>query len=164
MTQILPGSAAPDFSLKGLDGKVYTLSSLTERGPVVLVFFKISCPVCQFTLPFLERLYQTYGGDGVSFLAVGQDDAKSTSQFLTRYGITFPTLLDEDHYPVSNAYGLTNVPTLLLVEGGNRARLVGMGFDKKDLENIGKLLAEHKRVVATPVFRANESVPAHKPG
>ena len=164
MTHILPGAMAPDFSLTGLDGKSYTLSSLTEQGPVVLVFFKISCPVCQFTLPFLERLYQRYGGEGVSFLAVGQDDAKSTSQFLTRYGIGFSTLLDEDHYPVSNAYGLTNVPTLFVIESGNNVRLVGMGFDKKDLEKIAELLAEHQHIPAAPIFRADETVPDHKPG
>src|SRR5580765_2401694 len=66
LTTIEVGQSAPGFSLKALDGKEYSLTSLLERGPVVLAFFKISCPVCQFTFPFLQRLFERYGGDGVS--------------------------------------------------------------------------------------------------
>jgi len=164
MTHIVAGGMAPAFSLKGPDGKGYSLSSLLELGPVVLAFFKISCPVCQFTLPFLERLYQRYGGDGISFLGIGQDDARATKQFAERHGVTFPVVADESHYPVSNAYGLTNVPTLFLVEPSGKARLVGMGFDKKDLQTIAARLAEYKQTVSAPLFRPDEAVPAHKPG
>src|SRR5260370_24482209 len=62
MTHVNIGNTAPVFSLKGLDGKDYSLPTLLKRGPVVAAFFKISCPVCQFTFPFLERLYKRYGG------------------------------------------------------------------------------------------------------
>ncbi len=71
MTHIVAGNIAPGFSLKALDNKQYSLNTLLERGPVVAAFFKISCPVCQFTFPFLERLYKRYGGDGVTFLGEG---------------------------------------------------------------------------------------------
>ena len=74
MTKIEIGQIAPGFSLNSLDGKDYSLDSLLERGPVVLAFFKISCPVCQFTFPFLQRLFERYGGNGVSFLGISQDD------------------------------------------------------------------------------------------
>jgi peroxiredoxin len=113
MTHIVAGNMAPGFSLKGLDGKNYSLGALIERGPVVAAFFKISCPVCQFTFPFLERLYKRYGGDGVTFLGISQDDARATQKFASEYGVTFPVLLDEDGYPVSNGYGLASVPTIL---------------------------------------------------
>src|SRR6266404_5692319 len=93
MTHIVAGKIAPGFSLKALDGKEYSLGALTERGPVVAAFFKISCPVCQFTFPFLERLYQRYGGDGVTLLGVSQDDARSTNGHRSEYGVTFPMML-----------------------------------------------------------------------
>ena len=117
MTHLAAGNIAPGFSLNALDGKEYSLGALMERGPVVAAFFKISCPVCQFTFPFLERLYQRYSGDGVSFLGISQDDVKSTSSFANEYGVTFPILIDDaDGYLVSNAYGLTSVPTIFLIE------------------------------------------------
>ncbi len=78
MTNVKGGQTAPGFSLNGLDGKSYSLDSLRQKGPVVAAFFKISCPVCQFTFPFLERLYQRYGGDNVTFLGISEDDAKAT--------------------------------------------------------------------------------------
>src|SRR6478736_6738958 len=81
MTNIVAGNPAPAFSLKGLDGKEFSLATLRERGPVVAAFFKVSCPVCQFTFPFLERLYKRYGGDGVTFLGISQDDSSSTKDF-----------------------------------------------------------------------------------
>jgi peroxiredoxin len=165
MTNIVAGNIAPGFSLQALDGKEYSLTTQIERGPVVAAFFKISCPVCQFTFPFLERLYKRYGGGGVTFLAISQDDARATNKFAKEYGVTFPILLDDqDGYIVSNAYGLTNVPTIFLIEPDGTVKVSSMGFDKKDLENIAAQLAEGKKISLTPLFHADEVVPANKPG
>jgi peroxiredoxin len=165
MTHIVAGNMAPGFSLKSLDNKEYSLNALLERGPVVAGFFKISCPVCQFTFPFLERLYKRYGGDGVTFLGISQDDAKSTNKFAKEYGLTFPILLDEESgYAVSNGYGLTSVPTTFLIDTDGAVKVSSMGFDKKDLEKIAGELAEHKKTSLAPLFRPDEVVPANKPG
>src|SRR6266581_4456211 len=102
MTHIVAGNTAPEFSLKSLDQRQYALRSLLERGPVVAAFFKISCPVCQFTFPFLERLHQQYGSGGATFLGISQDDARATKSFASEYGVTFPMVLDDEDYPVSN--------------------------------------------------------------
>ncbi len=164
MTHIVDGNMAPGFSLKSLDNKDYSLNALLERGPVVAAFFKVSCPVCQFTFPFLERLHKRYGGDGVTFLGISQDDARATQKFAKEYGVTFPLLLDENGYPVSNAYGLTNVPTVFLIETDGTVKISCMGFDKKDLETIAANLAERKKISLAPLFRPDEVIPANKPG
>lgn len=164
MTHVNAGTAAPQFLLKGLDGKDYSLAALLENGPVVAAFFKISCPVCQFTFPFLERLYRRYGGDAVTFLGISQDDARSTRDFVRQYGVTFPMALDDKGYPASNAYGLTSVPTIFLIAPYGTVRVSSMGFDKKDLEAIGSELAQRKKMQATALFGPKESVPANKPG
>ena len=164
MTHIVAGNISPGFSLKGLDGKNYALGTLTERGPVVTAFFKISCPVCQFTFPFLERLYRRYGGDHVTFIGVSQDDAPATGKFATEYGLNFPMLMDEESYPVSNAYGLTNVPTIFLIDTEGIVKVSSMGFNKKDLESIAAELAERQKIAPAPLFRPDEAVPADKPG
>src|SRR6266436_6612411 len=164
MTNVKGGQTAPGFSLNGLDGKSYSLDSLRQKGPVVAAFFKISCPVCQFTFPFLERLYQRYGGDNVTLLGVSQDDARSTKEFMSEYGVTFPMMLDEKGYPVSNAYGLTSVPTIFLIEPDGTVRLSSTGFDKKDLETIARELAGRRRIAPAALFRPDENVPANNPG
>jgi peroxiredoxin len=166
MTNIVTGKMAPGFSVKGLDGKEYSLGKLLEHGPVVAAFFKISCPVCQFTFPFLERLYKRYGGDGATFLGISQDDARDTREFAKEFGTTFPMALDDDAsgYAASNAYGLTSVPTIFLIEPDGTVKVSCMGFDKQGLESIGAELAERKKIAPAALFRPDESVPVHKPG
>ena len=166
MTHVDAGRTAPAFSLKGLDGTTYSLEALRHKGLVVAAFFKISCPVCQFTFPFLQRLYQRYGSDDVTFLGISQDDAKATAGFARQYGVTFPMALDEKEkgYPASNAYGLTNVPTVFLIDADGTVRVSSMGFVKADLERIATELAERRKITPAGLFNANESVPANRPG
>jgi peroxiredoxin len=141
------------------------LGKLMERGPLVAAFFKVSCPVCQFTFPFLERLYKRYGGESVTFLGISQDDARATVKFAKEYGITFPMVIDDENgYVVSNAYGLTNVPTIFLINTDGSIRVSSNGFDKRDLETIAENLAERKKIARAPLFRPDEVVPANKPG
>jgi len=164
MTHIVASNMAPEFSLKAVDNRNFSLRELLERGPVVAAFFKISCPVCQFTFPFLERLHKRYGSSGVTFLGISQDDARATKNFASEYGATFPIVLDESGYPVSNVYGLTMVPTIFLIESDGQVKVSSMGFDKKDLETISSELAEHRKIALTPLFRPDEIIPANKPG
>jgi peroxiredoxin len=165
MTHIVAGNTAPGFSLKALDNKEYSLNTLIARGPVVAAYFKISCPVCQFTFPFLERLHKRYGADGVTFFGISQDDSRSTAKFAKEYGVTFPILIDDENgYVVSNAYGLTSVPTIFLIDTDGTVKVSSMGFAKKDLETIAAELAERKKIFLAPLFRPDEVVPANKPG
>jgi peroxiredoxin len=166
MTQVNAGQTAPGFSLQGLDGKNYSLEESLRGGPVLAAFFKISCPVCQFTFPFLQRLHERYGSDDVTILGISQDDAKATASFAKQYGITFPMALDEKEktYPASNAYGLTSVPTIFLIDPEGAVRVSSMGFVKKDLEQIAANLSERRRIAPAALFRTNETVPENRPG
>jgi peroxiredoxin len=164
LTKIEAGGSAPRFSLKALDGRSYSLDSLLERGPVVAAFFKISCPVCQFTFPFLQRIAERLAGKKVSVIGISQDDARSTKEFNQAYGVTFPTLLDDAGYAVSNAYGLTTVPTIFLINPDGKIKVECTGFDKAALEKIVGELAQQQSISAVSLFLPNESVPAYKPG
>jgi peroxiredoxin len=164
MTTIAAGQTAPDFSLKSIDGTEYSLAKLLQRGPVFVSFFKVSCPVCQFTFPFLERLHKRYGGKEVTFLGISQDNPRATTEFADEYGVTFPRVLDAEGYPVSNAYGLTNVPTSFLIDTDGSVKIASLGFNKKDLEDIAAELSERGKIPAAALFRPGESVPAHRPG
>jgi peroxiredoxin len=177
MTTINTGNPAPNFSLKSLDGKEFSLSKSLRNGPVVLAFFKVSCPVCKFAFPFLERLFQRYGkgrvsgavltapeSEHVTFLAVSQDDVSASRKFAEEFGLTFPILSDSSGYPVSNAYGLSMVPTVFLIDSSGTVLVSSMGFVKADLESIADSLADRENINHVPVFLSTESVPAVKPG
>jgi peroxiredoxin len=149
------GTQSPNFSLLDLDGAPHALAEMLCRGPVLLVLFKMSCPVCQLTLPFLERL--THGS--LQIVAISQDDPSGTRRFRTKFGLTMLTLLDreEDGYPVSNAFGIAYVPSMFLVETGGNISLATEGFVKNDLEAIGTR-------AGVRLFRDDEAVPAWKAG
>lgn len=164
MNTISAGQHAPEFSVASLDGKTYDLADLLNRGPVLAAFFKISCPVCQFTFPFLERLYQRYGRGDVTFLGISQDDRFATKEFADEYGVTFPMALDPHGFPASNAYGLTSVPTIFLIDPDGEVKLTCFGFNKKDLESIAESLAERQKIPPAALFQPEEAVPANRPG
>lgn len=152
------GATAPDFALQNLSGNRRTLAQIADGRPVLLTFYKVSCPTCQFTLPFLERMYRG-ATDAMGMYTVSQDDAESTREFQQEFGITIPTLLDSDEegYPASNAYGLSHVPSMFLIEPDGRISQAFMGFDKRALEQLGQ------RLGAAP-FEPGEYVPEFKSG
>lgn len=155
---------APDFSLKSLDGKEYSLRALLERGPVFVSFFKVSCPVCQFTFPFLERLYKRLAGDEANFFGISQDTVRLTKEFTDEYGVTFPILIDAAGFPASNAYGLTNVPTSFLIDKDGTVKVACLGFNKKNLEAIAAELSQRQQIPPAALFRPDESIPDNRPG
>jgi peroxiredoxin len=150
---VASGDKAPEFELPGAVGHSLRLASLLDRAPVVLAFFKVSCPVCQYTLPFLQRI-----AGSAAVLGVSQNDARETAAFCREFGITFPVALDpEGNYPVSNAYRITNVPSIFLVGQDGTVEVSGSGFSRGDLEAIASRFG-------TEVFREGERVPEFRPG
>jgi peroxiredoxin len=158
------GKTAPLFTLRDAAGNQYSLSEELKKGPVLVAFFKISCPVCQFTFPFLERLFKSYANSTATFLAVSQDDALDTREFCQEYGVTFPAPLDDERYTASNLYGLTNVPSVFLIGTDGIVKAASIGFDKANLEKISAQLATATKRTPTALFRPGEVVPALKPG
>lgn len=159
MAALATGTKAPEFELKALDGKRFSLNEELGHGPVVLVFFKASCPTCQYALPFFERLHKTYGSQGGRVVGISQNEAKNTAAFIKEFGITFPMLLDDTgSYPVSNAYGLTNVPSIFWVADDGEIEVSSVGWARADFEEINRRMADAGKVAPTAVFRAEENV------
>ncbi len=152
------GDLAPSFELTNLSGGSWSLTRALASGPVLLVFFKISCETCQFTFPFLQRLASSTPADSMAIVAISQDDAIGTRQFHERFGISLPTLLDKPWaFPVSSAFDIAHVPSLFLVEPDGRISLAVEGFSKAHLEQLGA------RFHAVP-FGPHERIPAMRPG
>lgn len=158
MAALTSGTKAPEFELKTLDGQRFVLSDALASGPVVVAFFKVSCPTCQYTFPFIERLYNGYGTN-VRLFGISQNNGKETSAFAKQFGVTFPILLDDtERYPVSNAYGLTNVPTIFWIAQDGEIELSSVGWVKSDFEAISRKFAEAGNTAALPIFRPGEDV------
>jgi peroxiredoxin len=128
------------------------IAGLPGERPVLLAFFKVSCPTCQFTFPYLERM-----SGKIPVVGISQNNTELTDEFRRAFRLTFPILIDGRGYPASNAYRIRTVPSLFLVEPDGRISLAVTGFSRADLASIGE------RFGAAP-FRDDERVPEFKPG
>jgi peroxiredoxin len=164
LVSLRAGSAAPEMELKDLQGRRKLLSEALKNGPVLAVFFKVNCVTSQFTFPFLERLYERYGGTKFTLWGISQNHPEDTRQFVKRFGITFPILIDGRGYPASNSYGLTNSPTLFFIVPSGSIQISCIGFSKADLEAIAAEAARSSGRIPKPLFENADAVPAFKPG
>ncbi|HEX3352453.1 MAG TPA: TlpA disulfide reductase family protein [Terriglobales bacterium] len=139
MAALNPGTIAPDFTLSNMEGKQFSLRGALARGPVLAAFFKVSCPTCQYTFPFLQRIYEAHGSKNVAIVGISQNDRKDTAAFLKQYGVTFPVLLDDTRsYPASNAYGLTHVPSIFWIAPDGEIEIASIGWSRKDIEEFSR--------------------------
>jgi peroxiredoxin len=164
MAALVVGTKAPEFELKAMDGRTFILRDELVHGPVVLAFFKVSCPTCQYAFPFLERLHRAYGRrasgkQSVTLVGVSQNDPKQTAAFTKEFGVTFPVLLDDrETYRVSNVYGLTNVPTVFWIAQDGEIEVSSVGWVKADFSEINRKIAESGKIAPATVFKPGEDV------
>src|SRR5271166_2906129 len=165
MATLSTGVRAPGFTLQTVQGKPVKLDEALQKGPVVLAFFKVSCPVCQYAFPFLERLYGANQDANVTVLGISQDNQRDTKEFMREYGVTFPVALDDPKkYAVSNAYGLTNVPTLFFIAPDGGIGIPSLRRAKGDVEAINQKLAEHRQQAPAPLWREGEEIQDFRAG
>jgi peroxiredoxin len=164
MPALTPGKIAPPFTLEGIDGKNYSLEEERKSKLVLAAFYKKSCPVCQLTFPFLERIGKAYAGSSFEVLGIAQDESHETEQFAEEYQLSFPIVIDEEPYKVSSAYGITNVPSIFLIDHDAKILHTLVGFDKAGLIETSKSIAKKLHQPASPVFTKADDVPDFKPG
>jgi peroxiredoxin len=166
MAALVTGKLAPDFTLATTEGNSVQLRELLQHGPVVLAFFKVSCPVCQFAFPLYERMAQAHKDSGATFIGVSQNKPSGTKKFAREFGVTFPVAIDDDanHYAVSNAYGLTNVPTLFYIAPGGEIEVSSVGWSKAEVDEVSRKLAALNHHQQPVLWRQGEDVPAFRAG
>lgn len=158
------GNAAPDFALERMDGPAVSLRDALARGPLLLIFFKVSCPTSKFTLPYVERLYQHVLPHGGQALGVSQDASAPTRRFAQDCGVSFPVVIDEEPYRVSRQFGLSYVPSLFVIGADGRITMAFDGFSKPDMIEAQRFFASHYSIAPPPIFAEKEKVPQYKPG
>ncbi len=147
------GDRAPSFALPdAATGDV--VSDPWGEGRTVLVFFKVSCPVCHMVAPKVTALAEA----GVRVLAVGQDPPAKLQAYATDKGQAVPTVSEVAPYPVSSSFGISSVPTLFDV-----------GADGMVLDAVAAWDRERWNAVATahgapPVSFEGDGLPPFRPG
>src|SRR2546423_1580445 len=85
--------------------------------------------------------------------AGAQDNAADAQAFAGEYGVKLPLALDEGgKYPVSDSYGLTNVPTLFWISPEGKIELSSVGWAKAEMERFNLKLAAATDKPAVKLF------------
>ncbi len=165
MAALEPGALAPDFELDDLDGNRRSLEELSAGDLLLLAFYHRACPTCQFAAPAIGAIARAVAGPHAKVWGISEDPEDESAQFAEEKGLRMPILIDEAPYRVSEAYGLTNVPTLFLIDGRRRILKTCVGFSKADFLDIAARLADKAGLKRAPdIFAGYGEVPALKPG
>lgn len=154
------GDRAPAFELPDLDGKLWRLDGV----PALVVFWKAGCATCHVAFPYLERLFHAYAGDGWRLLAVSQDSPAASREFAQELKLTLPLLIEGEGWPVSKLYDPEATPTLFLVDDTGTIELTSIGFDKSELNEASRLLAERLGREPQEIAPQDDGNPFFKPG
>jgi peroxiredoxin len=147
------GSAAPPFSLPGVDGKIHKLSDYVDTPVLVVVFTCDHCPVAQVYEQRIEKLYKDYGPRGVAVVAIQGNDPKALtideldssdlSDTLAEMKIRvawkhlhYPYLYDGATQSVARAYGPQATPHVFIFDRSRRLRYEGRFDDNFRIEKV----------------------------
>lgn len=158
MASLAPGAAFPRLSLQDESGR----DAAPPEGETLYAFFKTTCPTCEFSWPFLERIRRS--GGGLRIVGVSQDPPEEAREFAARLDTRLPTLYDTRSWETSDRLGITHVPTFFRVGADGALRGTVVGFDRAAVEGFADESARLAGREPAPLFRPDENVPAMKPG
>jgi len=160
------GARAPDFALPDVAGRLHSLGRLNPGGLVWLTFFKISCPTCQSSLHFIDRLNRRLEATSSRVWTISQDPPDHTRMFSREFEIELPCLFDseDEGFPASEAYGLMYVPATFLIEPDNRIAQVSVGWDRAEFENMARTFAAAAGISNLTLFEDDEHVDENRLG
>jgi len=128
------GEAAPDFSLRDINGKQVSLSD--HAGKVVLInFWATWCQPCQVEMPHLQAMQTDFAEKGFLVLAISTDEARSSSQvkpLVKRNGFTFPVLLDTQTAVVAKYNPAKVLPYSVILDKEHKIQFVHHGYSPGD--------------------------------
>ena len=150
---LTPGDSAPSFILPdATTGE--PVSDPWTVGPAVVVFFKVTCPVCHMVAPKVTAL-----ADGCArVVAIGQDPPTSLLTYARDKGQRAPTLSEVAPYPVSSAFGISSVPSLFAVAAGGEITEAVGSWDRERWNAVAVALG------APPVSHEEDGLPIFRPG
>ena len=137
------GTAAPVFSLPDILGQQVDVEQYLGKSPIVLSFWSIYCDSCVDEMLSLQKLEDKYQGEGLVIMAVNEDikvPMDRIRRFIERLEkfrgkITYPLLYDEDSR-VFNIFGVSTLPTLILIDKKGLINGYSHGFDPEGEQDL----------------------------
>lgn len=150
VTGYQPGDKAADFTLKGIDGKMYSMADYKKAKGFIVVF---TCNSCPFAVKYEDRvneLAKKYTSQGYILLAINPNDPEVQpvdsydlmKERAAAKGFVFPYLFDEGQkvYP---QYGATKTPHVFLLDKKLVVKYIGAIDDNPDASMVKEKYLEN---------------------
>ncbi len=141
------GEPAKNFSLKGVDDKIYSLESFKDARVLVVVFMCNHCPYVQAVWSRLVELQEKFKNQSVQFVGINanaanpdyeEDSFENMKKYYQRYKMNFPYLIDEMQN-VAREYKAQCTPDIFVYDNERRLVYHGRIDDNwKDLSKVTK--------------------------
>jgi peroxiredoxin len=161
-------SPAPDFELKGIDGKTHSLAEFRGKKALLVIFMCNHCPYVQPKMGYFVDLQERYGPKGLAVVGINSNDTAKypedslgkMKEYSERFGFNFPYLIDKTQQ-VAKAYGAECTPDPFLFDGSFALAYHGRFDDAHgrphpegktaEMEDAIKQLLEGKEVTVQPL-------------
>lgn len=155
------GSAAPDFQLTALDGKVFSLSSAAKaKKAVVVIFISTQCPYSNAYNERMKDMANAYASRGIQFVGINSNKTENAAEVANHaksHGHTFPIMKDPDN-KVADMYDARRTPEVYVVDSAGTLQYHGRidenhqdpaGVTSPDLKNALDALLSGKPIART---------------
>lgn len=136
--KLISGSQAPNFSLKGVDNKNYSLMDINSR-TLLIVFICNHCPYVKAKINDLVSLQSKFERSDLQIIAVNSNDPDYEGEgfdnmvkFAQEYSLNFPYLIDETQIVARN-YGAVCTPDPFLFDESKKLTFHGKINDALEL-------------------------------
>ena len=125
--------------VEGIDYKNTDLNdvSLSDlKGKVLLIQFTgVGCGPCHHSIPFLKKLTEEYKAKDFEFVSIEtwSNNIEGLKRYQQRNGLNFKFLKSTDD--ITKTYGITSVPTFLVIDENRIIRKIIKGYSKEVTDN-----------------------------
>lgn len=126
-----PGQQAPEFTAMDILGRQISSTDFSGR-LTALLFVSPSCQTCMATLNEVQAL--SYKAEG-NVVVVCRAEQKGCVQLTEKYNLNMPVVVDADEH-VSRIFGISSVPTAVLINVNNNIQSFGQPLRGKELEEM----------------------------
>lgn len=126
------GGKAPDFGLKGVDGKLYSLKDFRGKKILAVVFMCNHCPYVQAYIERIKSVQDDFGVKGAQVVGINSNDEinypddgfDKMVEMAKSKRLNFPYLRDESQ-AAANDYGAQCTPECFAFDGERKLRYHG---------------------------------------
>lgn len=166
------GAQAPDWSLKGVDGKVHKLSDYDDKDVLMIVFTCNHCPEAQASEERLKQIVKDYKNKSFAMVAISGnnpdalrldelrfsirgDSYEDMIEHAKEYGFNFPYLYDGDDQKTTMAYGARSTPHIFIFDKERKLRYNGRLDDSRNSQQA----KSKDSILAIDALLAGKEVP-----